>query len=66
MSIEWTGQPQASEKLRLSFTLPNTPLICIGAVVCWRKSALMGFQFQDSDPERQVVKDWINSLLGLN
>jgi hypothetical protein len=66
MSVQLAGQAQPSDKLRLSFTLPEKPPVNIGATVCWRNIDLTGFQFQDSDPARQTVKDWINSFLGLD
>jgi hypothetical protein len=66
MSVELAGRATLSDTLRLSFTLPEKPPVSIGAAVCWQKSSLVGFQFQDSDPARQVVKQWINSFLGLD
>lgn len=66
MSIRLTGHSQLSDKLRLGFSLPDKPFINIGATACWQKGGLIGFQFDDSDSARQVVKDWINTFLGLD
>ena len=66
MSVQLGQEAFPSDKLRLSFRLPERPSIAIDAAVCWRSNSLMGFQFQDSDPARQVVKDWINAFLGLD
>jgi len=66
MSVRLTGQSQLSDKLRLFFTLPGKPFVSVGATVCWQKGGLTGFQCESSDPARQVVKDWINSFLGLD
>jgi len=66
MSVQLARQVSLSDKLRLSFTLPDKPAVSIESAVCWQKSSLVGFQFQDSDPARQVVRSWINSFLGLD
>ena len=66
ISIQMANQPELADKLRLSFDLPQKPTVTIGATVCWQQGDLVGFQFQDSDPGRQIVKDWINSFLGLD
>ena len=66
MSVQLSGHAPLSDKLRLSFTLPEKPPLSIEAAVCWQKSSLVGFQFQDSDPARQIVRSWINSFLGLD
>ena len=52
-------------KVCLLFSLPNTPPVSIAASMCWQNGSQTGFQFQDSDVGRQIVKDWINSFLGL-
>jgi len=67
MSVQLTGQVPSGDELRLSFGLPEKPPVSIGATVCWANDdALVGFQFQDSDPNRQIAKDWISSFLGLD
>ena len=66
MSIQFPEPPQLSDSLRLVFALPDKPAVNIGAVACWQKESLIGFQFDSADPARQVVKDWINSFLGLD
>lgn len=66
MSVALTQQAKIDAgKLRLSFTLPEKSPLTIAAAMCWHSDAQTGFQFQDSDPGRQTVKDWINSFLGL-
>lgn len=66
MSVQLARQAALSDKLRLTFTLPEKPALSIEGAVCWQKSSLVGFQFQDSDPARQLVRQWINSFLGLD
>ena len=66
MSLQLPEKPQLSENFRLAFALPDKPSVSIAAVPCWQKEGLIGFQFESSDPARQVVKDWINSFLGLD
>jgi hypothetical protein len=65
MSVRVTGPFEFSEKVRLTFRLPEKPLITIEAVAVWQKAGLFGFQFETSNPAREVVKDWINAFLGL-
>jgi hypothetical protein len=67
MSVQLPRQVPSGDKLSLSFSLPDKPPISIGATICWaNNSDLVGFQFQDFDPARQVVKDWINAFLELD
>lgn len=66
ISVQLPGRAGLSNKLRLSFSLPKKPPVSVGATVCWQNKELVGFQFQDVDPSRQPVKDWINSFLGLD
>ena len=66
MSVQLARQASLSDRLRLSFTLPGKSRVTIEGVVCWQKSPLVGFQFLDSDPARQAVREWINSFLGLD
>lgn len=63
MSVSFTEQVSISSgEVKLSFTLPDKASVKIAAAVCWQNSSEVGFQFQDSDVGRQVVKDWINSF----
>ena len=66
MSVQLTRLASLSDRLRLSFSLPGKSAVTIEGAVCWQKSPLVGFQFLDSDPARQVVRGWINSFLGLD
>jgi hypothetical protein len=70
MSVQLTGVAAFEDKLQLSFTLPDQPIIRIGATVCWTTNkgnkGLVGFQFLNSEAARQPVKDWISSFLGLD
>ena len=66
MSVQLSGHAQISDSLKLSFSLPDKPAANIAATACWQKGTLVGFQFQSSDPGRQVVKQWISSFLGLD
>lgn len=66
ISVSFTEQVSLSSgQVNLSFTLPEKPLLTIAAAVCWHNGLEVGFQFHDSDVGRQIVKDWINSFLGL-
>lgn len=66
MSVQLTGSSTFSGNLRLSFSLPDNPSVSIAAIVCWQNADMIGFQFDVSDPGRQVVKNWIDAFLGLN
>jgi hypothetical protein len=66
ISVQLTGQVPSGDKLRLSFGLPEKSPISVGATISWESDAFVGFQFQDSDPNRQIVKDWVSSFLGLD
>lgn len=66
MSAQLTGASALSGNLRLSFSLPDKPSVSIAAIVCWQNGEMIGFQFDASDPGRQVVKNWIDSFLGLS
>lgn len=65
ISVQMAGDLRNSHRLRLSFALPGRPSLTIAAAVCWKNDSLFGFQFDDADPSRQLVKSWIESFLGL-
>ncbi|HEU5235223.1 MAG TPA: PilZ domain-containing protein [Terriglobales bacterium] len=66
MSVQFTGNPELSGKVRLSFSLPDKPSMSVAAVVCWQNGDSTGLQFETSDSGRQGVKSWIDSFLGLD
>jgi hypothetical protein len=67
MSVQLTGYAQLpSDNMRLSFNLPDKPTATILASACWQKGLMVGFKFDNFDPARQVVKNWISSFLGLD
>lgn len=53
------------KKVRLAFALPGKSLIRIQAAVVWKYGSQIGFQFEDSDPAREIVKSWIDAFLCL-
>ncbi len=66
MSVQFSGAlSNSGPRLRLSFALPGRPALTIAAAVCWKSDSLCGFQFEDADPARQMVKEWIDSFLGV-
>ena len=65
ISIAFPKPARIEGKVRLGFSLPDKPPINIAAAMCWNNGSQIGFQFQDADPGRYIVKDWINSFLGL-
>lgn len=65
MSIELSEPSPKVGKVLLRFSLPGKPLIKIRAAVCWKQGSQFGFQFEDSDPNREIVKSWIDGFLGL-
>lgn len=66
MSVDFSGVlGNSCKRLRLSFALPGRSALTIAAALCWKSGSLFGFQFEDTDPARQLVKGWIDSFLGL-
>lgn len=65
MSVRVTGEFEFSQKLRLTFPLPDHAPITIEATMCWKRAGLYGYQFESSDPAREAVKGFINNYLGL-
>lgn len=63
MSVHVAAMTPEQNKVRLVFTLPGTALIRISAAVCWKQGSQIGFQFEDSDRNRETVKNWIESFL---
>ena len=54
--------------LSATFTLPGAKTISIKGNVCWRreKDQFYGLRFEFSDPNRQVVRKWIEDFLDSN
>ena len=65
MSIHLSELCPKGDRVMLGFSLPGKPLIKIRAAVCWKQGCQFGFQFEDSDPNREIVKSWIDGFLGL-
>lgn len=65
MSVYLADGFSSSGRVRLAFSLPGRPLISVAAAVCWKQGLQIGFQFDDSDPHREIVKSWIDGFLCL-
>jgi len=66
MSVHVAAMVIEQSKVRLTFTLPGTPLIRILAAVCWKQDSQIGFQFEDLDASREIVKNWIEWFCAFN
>lgn len=65
MSVHFAEAFANSGRVRLAFALPGKALIRISAAVCWKQGSRVGFQFEDSDANRESVKSWIDGFLCL-
>jgi hypothetical protein len=65
MSVYFAEGFSYSGRVRLAFALPENALIRVAAAVCWTQAWQVGFQFEDSDPNREIVKSWIDGFLCL-
>ncbi|MBI2681721.1 MAG: PilZ domain-containing protein, partial [Acidobacteriales bacterium] len=69
MSLQAPEPPGDSAKpLNATFRLPDANPITIKATVCWRrqKEGSFGIRFVASDPNRIVVRDWIEDFLAIH
>lgn len=53
--------------VRVSFSLPEKGKISIMATICWRRASEQSFgvQFYADDPNRPLVREWIDGFLEL-
>jgi hypothetical protein len=65
MSVHFADAFPNSGRVRLAFALRGRALLRISAAICWKQEALVGFQFEDSDGNRESVKSWIDGFLCL-
>lgn len=67
MSFTCSGLP-SNKPLQATFTLPGTKTITVKATICWRreKDHFYGLRFEFADPNRQVVRNWIEDFLDSN
>jgi hypothetical protein len=67
MSFNCSTVP-GDKPLSATLTLPGTKTITIKGGVCWRreKDQFFGLRFEFSDPNRQVVRKWIENFLDSN
>ncbi len=63
MSIQCNPLPLGTP-VEVDFALPNAPKLRITSTVRWARDGLLGVRFEESDPGRQHVKDWIDEYLG--
>ena len=54
--------------VKATFTLPGTITITINGQVCRRreKDQFYGLRFEFADPNRQIVRQWIEDFLDAN
>jgi hypothetical protein len=57
--------PPGAKPLQATFTLPGKKTITVKGVICWRreKDQFYGLRFEFADPNRQVVRKWIEDFL---
>ena len=66
MSVESNGNEVPKEPVQLTFTLPGSSEVKLMAKRCWQAEGVVGFQFEDSEPGKIAVKQWIDNWLGIN
>jgi hypothetical protein len=67
MSLTCTPPP-GTKPLQATFTLPGAKTVTVKGVICWRRDSdnFYGFRFEFADPNRQVVRKWIEDFLDSN
>jgi hypothetical protein len=65
MSLVVSGQLGVPQPVLAKFTLPGKGLAEVRSVVCWtrREEGTAAIRFDPSDPERLVVRRWIDEYL---
>ncbi|MFB3814294.1 MAG: PilZ domain-containing protein [Terriglobales bacterium] len=51
--------------VNVEFVLPKSDKLRLTATVRWHKGGLLGVRFEENDPARQKVKEWIDRYLGI-
>ncbi len=65
MSVQCTPLPLGTP-VEVQFSLPDIPTLRIIGIVRWTKEGLLGVRFEEGDPGRQQVKDWIDRYLDIS
>jgi PilZ domain len=65
MSVESNGHELPRETVQLTFTLPGSSEVKIMAKRCWQAEGVVGFQFEDVEPGKESVNQWIDGWLGI-
>lgn len=65
MMIPSRAEVRDGEDCTVSFNLPDSPLLCMTAAICWVHSGVLGLKFAEDQAGRDHVKKWIDDYLGL-
>jgi len=65
MSLQSNTLPGANKMVNATFTLPGAKAATLRAQVCWQREnqKSFGLRFDGTDPNRPVVRGWIESFL---
>src|SRR5437016_37967 len=65
MSLATNDLLPGKTSVRVTFSLPDKGKISIMATICWRREAerSFGVQFFADDPQRHLVRQWIDAFL---
>ena len=67
MSFNTSSVP-GNAVIKATFTLPGTITITVNGQICWRreKDQFYGLRFEFADPNRHIVRQWIEDFLDAN
>ncbi|MGH9580246.1 MAG: PilZ domain-containing protein [Terriglobales bacterium] len=66
MSIKIAAPLPVGKSLDVSFALPGTDRLKLGATVCWRRDPdQLGLRFEPGDERRKLMRRWIDDYLGI-
>ena len=63
MLIEADGPLSVGEPVQVGFKLPDGPKINIPAVVCRKQNPTLAIRFDVTDPQRELIQQWVESNL---
>jgi hypothetical protein len=63
MLIEADGPLSVGEPVNIGFKLPDGPKISIPAVVCRKQNPTLAIRFDVTDPQRELIQQWVESHL---
>jgi hypothetical protein len=63
MLIEADGPLSVGEPVQIGFKLPDGPKISIPAVVCRKQNPTLAIRFDVTDPQRELIQQWVESQL---